>query len=375
MARRGQGEGTFRQRSDGTWEARVRLADGTRKSIYGKTRKIVSDRLTQIQTDQRKGLPVVAEKETTGDYLTRWLTDTAKHTVRPSTFESYERLVRKHVIPHIGKVKLARLSAQDLSRLYSSLLDQGLSPRTVQYVHAIIHRALKQALRWSLVARNVAELVDAPRPVRKEIRPLSTEQSVRFLEATESDRMHALYVVALTTGMRQAELLGLRWADLDWSRGAIAVRQQAIRTKATGMVFTEPKTAKGKRSIALPGIALDALRAHRIRQNEERLALGSVWADNDLVFPSETGTPIERQNLMRRSFWPALDRAGLPRIRFHDLRHTAATLMLSQGVHPKVVQERLGHTTIGVTLDVYSHVLPDMQAEAADKLDQVFGWG
>jgi integrase len=179
--------------------------------------------------------------------------------------------------------------------------------------------------------------------------------------------------LAVTTGMRQSELLGLTWSDVDLDAGTVHVRRQLIWTPGRGPSFSEPKTAKGRRVIRLPHIAAEALRAHRRQQLEERLALGAAWEDHDLVFPNEVGRPVERNNLVKRSFLPLLAKAGLPRIRFHDLRHTAATLLLSLGEHPKVVQERLGHSTISVTLDVYSHVLPDLQRQAASKLDGLFG--
>jgi len=192
------------------------------------------------------------------------------------------------------------------------------------------------------------------------------------LEVAKQDRLYALYALALTTGMRQGELLGLRWADVDLDRATVHVRQQLRRLKGEGMHFSEPKTARGRRTIALPDMAIDVLKLHRKAQLEARLAAGSLWQDYDLVFPNQTGKPMERQNINRRSFLPLLDKAGLPRIRFHDLRHSAATLLLAQGVHPKVVQERLGHSQISLTMDTYSHVLPDMQQEAARKPDAFF---
>lgn len=228
MAKRGQNEGSIHKRQDGRWMAVLNLGyeDGkrNRKYFYGNARREVQEKLTAALRDQQRGLPAVPERETVGEYLTRWLQDVARHTVRATTFESYERLIRRHLIPHIGRLRLARLGPQDLSRLYGRLLADGLSPRTVQYVHAVIHRALNQALRWNLVVRNVADLVDAPRPKRNEIAPLTSEQASAFLKAAEDDRFYALYVLALTSGMRQAELLGLRWAEVDWERGIVAVR-------------------------------------------------------------------------------------------------------------------------------------------------------
>ena len=372
---RGHGEGSITQRKDGIWQAAISLEGGKRRFYYGPTRKAVSDKLKEALRDQLRGILPTGPDQTVESYLTRWLADVAKHTVRPSTFEDYEEMVRVHALPAIGKLKLSKLTAQQLQALYSAMLAKGLSPSTAQKMHAILHRALDQAMRWDIVARNVADLVDAPRPGKREMQPLDSEQAARFLEVARGDRLHALYVVAVSTGMRQSEMLGLTWQDVDFDAATLHVRQQLGRITGEGFKFSEPKTSKGRRSISLPAFAVVALREHRVRQLEERLKASSEWVDQGLVFANEVGRPIERQNLVRRSFQPLLEKAGCPRIRFHDLRHTAATLLLSQGVHPKVAQERLGHSTIGMTLDVYSHVLPDMQRDAADKLEALFGVG
>jgi len=213
--------------------------------------------------------------------------------------------------------------------------------------------------------------VAPPRPQRREFRTLTVEEAERLLAAARSDRLCALYVLALTCGLREAELLGLRWADIDLDRAVLAVRQQALRIRGS-WVFSEPKTASGRRTVALLSLAVEVLRQHRVKQAQDRLLLGPAWEDNGLVFPNQVGRPIEKQNLLRRSFWPILRQAGLPHMRFHDLRHSAATLLLAQGVHPRVVQERLGHSTISVTMDTYSHVMPTLQREAAESLDRIF---
>ena len=370
--RRANNEGSIYKRRDGRWAASVTLDGGRRKTFYARTREEVGRRLAKALHEREQGQPLVPEKESVSSYLARWLEDGARATIRGSTFENYERMIRRHIVPQIGHLRLARLAPHDLSRLYRRMLDRGLSPRTAQLAHAILHRALRQAVRWRLVAVNVCDMVDAPRPQRREFRTLNTEEAIRLLTVAEADPFHALYVLALTCGMRQAELLGLRWADLDLPGAVLAVRQQAIRING-GWEFTPPKTDKGRRTIALPVLAVRALRQHKMRQAQERLALGPAWEDNDLVFPNQVGRPIERQNLIRRSFHPVLNKAGLGRLRFHDLRHSAATLMLAQGIHPRVVQERLGHSTISVTMDVYSHVMPTLQKEAARAMDKAFG--
>ena len=243
-------------------------------------------------------------------------------------------------------------------------MDAGLSPRTVQYLHSVLHRALKQALRWGLVPRNVTEAVDPPRVRKEEMRPLSPAEARKLLEAARADRLEALYVLAVHCGLRQGELLGLRWKDIDLEAGTLQVR----RTLSDG-TFTAPKTARSRRSVKLTAGAVEALKRHSARQADEMTRMGERYEDRGLIFASEVGTPLNRHNLAHRSFKPLLKRAELPNIRFHHLRHTCATLLLSKGVHPKFVQELLGHATIAITLDTYSHVLPGMGDQTATAIE------
>jgi integrase len=368
MSRRGNNEGTIYKRKDGRWTAAVGLENGSRKTFYGRTRQDVSAKLTAALQTRQNGLALPKEKKRLDQFLEEWLRDSAKPSVRRTTYEGYERIVRLHVSPALGQLRLARLTPQHIAKLYRALLDKGLAPKTVRLIHAMLHRALRQAVRWGLLAVNPADSVDAPRIDRREFRTLDLAETRTFLSAAASDRLSALYVVALTTGLRQGELLGLRWSDVDLDRAILAVRQQVMKLSGE-WVYSEPKTSKGRRTVALPGMTVTALRQHKVRQAEERLRCGE-WEDHDLVFPNLVGRPIEKQNLMRRSFRPILQHAGLPPIRFHDLRHSAATLLLGEGVHPKVVQERLGHSTISVTMDTYSHVMPTLQRDAADRLER-----
>ena len=376
MKRRGHGEGSVYKRDDDRWEGKISLPNGRRRSFYGATRAAAVRRMNEALRALEGGQLPPPERQTLEGYLSGWLRTSVRGRVRPSTYEGYERMVRLHVNPALGHLRLTRLTPQLVSQLHVDLQEKGLAPKTITLVHNMLHKALSQAVLWGQMAVNPAAAVAPPRPVRKEVRPLTSAQAQRLLAAAVSDRLHALYTVALTCGLRQGELLGLRWQDMDLDAGVLAVRQQAQRElTAPGRrewVFTEPKTAKGRRTIALPQLAVDALLRHRQQQAEERLRVGQTWEDLDLVFPNLVGRPIEKSNLLRRSFWPLLERAGLPHMRFHDLRHTAATLLLTLGLHPKVVQERLGHSTIGVTMDVYSHVMPTLQKEAATKLDQLF---
>ena len=372
MARRGVQEGSVYRRADGRWVAvlHVGYSGGKRqrKSFYGATRQEVASRLAGAVRDRQLGKSPVPEREKLGDFLNRWLEDTARRSIRVSTYEIYEVSLRKHIIPEIGDIRLARLTADDLDALYSRLLDK-LAPKTVRMIHAVLHRALSHAQRRGAVAVNVASIADVPSAPRREFRALSPEEAARLLKAARYDRFYALYALALNTGMRQGELLGLRWRDVNLSGAVLHVRQQVYRM-AGEWVFSEPKTAAGRRTVSLSGSAVEALRERRLAQNKERLR-GETWEDLDLVFSNRRGNPIDKANLLRGSFWPLLERAGLPHMRFHDLRHSCASLLLAEGVHPKVVQEMLGHSSISVTMDIYSHTLPTMQADAAERMDRL----
>jgi integrase len=372
--KRGNGEGSITKRNDGRWMARftVHTAKGPkRRHIYGRTRQEVAAKLAKAMTDRDGGIELDPSNVTVSEYLQRWLNDSVKGSVRPITFESYERLVRVHVVPALGRVKLKALSPAHLQALYRDRLDAGLSPSTVQRLHAVIHRALKQALRWGLVLRNVSEVVDPPKAQRKEIRPLTPEQVRTLLRTAEEDRLGPLYALAITTGLRQGELFGLRWEDVDLEAGRLSVRQ-TLTTPKGGRRLGPPKRSKSRRSVKLTAGAVKALRDHRERQLEEREKLAELWQDHDFVFTTQVGTPLNRHNFFRRCYKPLLEEAGLPRsVRFHDLRHTCATLLLSKNVNPKIVQELLGHANISQTMDTYSHMLPDMQDRAASAMDDI----
>ena len=352
--RRGRGEGSIYRRKDGLWvgQYKVQTPEGTKtKYIYSKTRKDAATRLAKAIAERDAGLVFDAGALTIGAYLDRWL-DTIRDTVKQRTWNRHEEVSRLHLKPALGNVRLNNLNALQVQSLYRAKLDSGLSPRTVQIIHATLHKALKQAVRWSLVPRNVAEAVNAPKPAKKEIEPLTVDQAKKLLQTAKETqpRLYALYVLAVSTGMRSGELLGLQWRDVDLKAGMLQVR----RTVFNGNV-NSPKTAHSSRSIRLAKTATDALNQHPRK---------SEW-----VFPTSVGTSLSVHNLHNRSWKPLLKSAGLPNIRFHDLRHTCATLLLTMAVHPKVVQELLGHTSIQITLDTYSHLLPDMGDIAASAMD------
>ena len=321
--------------------------------------------------DRDGGIVYDAGKLTLGDYLHRWLADSVKDTVRQRTYERYAQLVRVHIVPTLGGVKLKNLTPAHVRGLCRSKLDEGLAPRTVQYVHRTLSKALKQAVNDGLLPRNAAASVKPPQPHSEELRPLDLEQVRAFLMTVSSDRLQALYVVAVSAGLRQGELLGLRWEDVDLEAGTLQVRRTLSEARS-GRIFEAPKNGKG-RSIRLTRMAREALRSHRKRQLAEKLRVGPLWQENGLVFPSQAGTPLGARNLVR-SYKLRLGRAGLSGdFRFHDLRHTCATLLLRQGVHVKFVQELLGHGDVALTLNVYSHVLPDMGDAAAGAMDEALG--
>jgi integrase len=372
MARkRANGDGSFFQRSDGRWEARVSLPSGDRKSVYGKTRAEVKLKVADIHDRVKAGLDVLTPDQTLAQYLERWLEDVVRPSVRPTTWESYESLIRFRVVPNLGRTKLNEVTPQQLQSIYNTLLKDGLSPTTVVRTHAVLHSAFRQAVRWNMIARNPTDATRPPRIVRQEMSALTRDQVQLLLEHASDPTMRALYAVAATAGLRRGELVALRWSDIDFDRSVLTVRRTAHRVRGEGIVYGEPKTKAGRRSVRIGALALSLLRAHRANQLEARLRAGPAWHDLNIVFSSAFGTPIEEARISR-VFHRDLQRAGLPRVRMHDLRHTAATLLIEQGVNFKAVQAALGHSTIAITMDIYAHVTPAMQDSVAEAMDRLF---
>ena len=376
MARRGPHEGSIYERDDGRWAATLHLgyANGRRqrKTFYGPTRAAVKDKLVAAQRDLQAGIAPANEKLTLAAFLDSWLKDTAAQTVRPRTLERYEQIVAKHIVPTLGKTPVARLTPQQVQGLMKAKLAEGLAPGTVVYIRSTMRRALGYAVRWGAAGRNAAALTDPPHAVRAEPPMLSPADARKLLDVVRGDRLEALYAVAIACGLREGEAFALRWEDVDLDGGTLTVRHALLRMKGR-LELAEPKTARSRRTIALPGSVVSVLRTHRTRQREERLAAGEDWQGEQwggLVFATRIGTPLHRADVLY-AFRKHLKAAGLPQLRFHDLRHACASLLLAQGVHPRVVMETLGHSTIGLTMDVYSHVLPTLQREAAESMDAV----
>ena len=380
--KRGNGEGSIsRHPKRDLWMARytVETPNGTkRRTVYGKTRKEVRDKLAKALADRADGLIFDDENMTVGEYVTRWLEDSAKGDLAPRTYGNYRLQVRRHIVPAIGRVKLAKLNPAHVQSLYAKKLRDGLKPSSVRYIHAVLRRALEQAVRWNLIPRNPAAVVDPPKVRQEEIKSLDPGQARQFLRTAgeADDGLEALYVLSLTAGLRMGEALGLKWSDIDLDAGTLRVNRQLQRTRrdedrgAPGrLVFSEPKNAS-RRTVDLPQTALAALKRHHKKQLEEKLKAGGAYEDDGLVFATAKGTPLDAQNVVNRHFKPLLRSAGLPAIRWHDLRHSCFTLLLSRGVHPKYVQHLAGHASIQLTLDRYSHWMPSMGKHTASAMDE-----
>lgn len=382
--RRGQGEGSIFKRTetrpDGStgerWVASVTLGRGPdgkrrRKTIYGATRKEVAEQLKILLRQQQQGMPIAFERQTVAQFLEHWLQHTVAPTNRPKTLKSYTDAARRYIMPVLGSIQLARLAPQDVERMITFWLDEGLSPRTVYHVRAVLGTALKHAVRRELIPRNVVALTDAPQFERYEAQVLSVEQARTLLDTARGNRLEALYRVALSLGLRQGEALALRWEDIDLEAQTLSVRHTLLDIDRT---LREPKTKQSRRVLPLPQPLCRALRQHRARQLETRLVAGKQWQEQDLVFTTHTGGPLHRDNVVK-SFKLLLGRAALPDMRFHDLRHSCASLLAAQGVPARVAMEILGHTDIRTTQNVYTHVYDASKQEAleaiADLLDEV----
>lgn len=358
--------------------------DGQRRQRWHSgynTKRDASRALTELLGGLQSGGYIEPTKQTLGQYLKEWLVSLRASGLRPSTVAAYELFVDKHVIPALGVTPLQKLTTGQLNGFYVDLLDHGrrdgkggLSPRTVRYAHITIRKALADAVKVGGLARNVADHASPPRlGDRAQPAALTAEELHRFLEHVEADRMAAFYRLAASSGMRRGELLGLTWGAVDLDAARLSISQTLV-TVDYAVSFSTPKTRAGRRSIALDGETVQALREHRKRQVEERLSLGGYAEDHDLVFCELDGEPLHPGQVSKR-FDRLLRASGVRRIRFHDLRHTHATLALQAGVHPLVVSERLGHSTVSITLDTYSHTIPSMQEEAAEKVAALVAGG
>jgi integrase len=373
--KRGHGEGSIYQRPDGTWAGSIMLGrkpngKADRPKVYGKTRGEVQRQLAKLrrEADEGRRADPSKERQTVASFLQTWL-DAARTSTRERSHDRYRDVVRLHLIPTLGRHKLSALRPDAIQSLYAAKLTEGLAPGTVEKIHNVLHRALEMAVKWRYLSRNPADDVDKPTVRRGDIHPPEPSDLTRLVDAAEAahDRLAPLWALAIYTGCRQGELLGLDWQDVDLERGTLTVRRCLTRASNHVPQFGLPKSDKSRRTVSLPAVAVAMLRAHKARQAEERLTTGPDWADDGLVFTTRIGTPLIRRNVLR-DFHTAPRRAGLRQtVRFHDLRHAHATLMLRAGVPLKVASGRLGHSSIGITADLYQHIAPDMDADAAER--------
>lgn len=341
------------RRQDGRYSCCVSV-NGRQKHLYGKSPEEVAAKRDQLLNQLAPARPNGHQLVT--DFLAIWLEDVVQLRNKPSTYKSYRDMVRLHIAPVVGHYQLQALSPEHVQAMLNQLYAAGLAPRTVRYAQAILHRALNVALRWGHVSRNVAALAEAPRQEKYQATALESRELEQFFAAVRGHRLEALYWLALV-GLRRGELLALTWSAVDLVAGTVQI--------------VNGKTLASARTLPLSPSLVNRLQAHRERQAAERAGLGEGWQDHNLVFPSEVGTPIVPRNLLRH-FKAALARAGLPDIRFHDLRHTAATLLLQQGSHPKTTQTILGHSNIAVTMEIYSHVSLNEKRAAVESLEVIF---
>ena len=368
--------GTIRKRARETWEVRFELGrdpgTGRRRFRYRTvrgTKKDAERALTQALHRRDTGTDIAPARVTVAEYLQRWLRDYAAANVAPSTLRRYQQIVGR-LLPLLGSLRLQHLRPTHIQEAYAALLQDGLAARTVLHHHRVLREALQHAVRWQLAASNPADAVSPPRPAEREMRALTPDEVHRLLAADGDPGLRAIIHVAVTTGLRLCELLGLRWSDLDLDGGTASISRAAQYLSGTGITFRQPKSARSRRNIALSAETVRTLREHRRRQLERRLATGPAYVDQDLVFSTADGS-VRPPYQVQAAFRTLVQRVGLGPVRFHDLRHTAATLMLRAGVPIKIVSTRLGHATAALTLDTYSHVTPDMQREAAAAVDAV----
>lgn len=378
---RGNGEGTIYQRTetrkkaDGStvqlerWCVAISLEGGKRKVLYGKTRQEVAKKLNQAMQARDSGRLVAAPRQTLRQFLERWLRDVVKPTARARTYQTYEEKVRLHIAPELGSLPLASLTPQHLQRMYAKKLESGLSPATVNLIHIVLYGALKQARKWGLVGRNVAE--DARPPARARLdgtdKALTAPQVARLLDAMAGHRYEPLWRTLLATGLRFGEAAALRWEDVDLEDRAIAVKRTLTRVPG-GSAFTPPKTARGRRIIPLPAAAAATLQAHKDRQDIEKMWEPEKWQPLDLVFCNSLGKPLREDHVLL-AFKKVTDKAGLPRRRLHDLRHTYATRLFANNKHVRAVQELMGHARSDMTLEIYTSSVPEALRDAADSLE------
>ncbi|HLI50999.1 MAG TPA: site-specific integrase [Thermomicrobiaceae bacterium] len=375
--RRGRGEGSIHQReSDGRWTGALDLGyrggKRRRRYVYGATRDEVAKKLRKLASDHDTGRALFSDRQKLGDYLADWLADTVEPSAAPRTYESYEMICRVHLTPALGRIPLGKLTPRDVQRFLNDARDQGRSPRSVAYYRAVLRKALNDAISWGLIERNPAEPVSPPRQRKPKKRYLMPDEAERLAGAVAEDPLGPLVMTTLGLGLRMGEVLGLRWRDIDHEARTVDLRTQLQRVKGQGLVLSPLKSENAEATVPLPDIVVDALKAQRKRLAELRLKAGPVWQDHDLVFPSTIGTPRDPNNLERA--WRKLaERVGLDWLNFHGLRHGFGSLLAARKVHPRVAMQQMRHSQLSLTMEIYTHVAPELAREAAAEIDRALG--
>ena len=370
MTRRQRG---VTRRKDGRWQAKFKVEEtGKYKYLYADTEKEVTQKLQEAQFQQRQGTLATGPQQTVKQFLEYWLEDVEKPTIRLGSYLSNRPLVYKHLIPGLGHHKLQKLTTQHVQSFYAKKLKDGTSAGRIRQMQGMLHKALTHAKRLKLIGSNVAEDVEIPKYEKYDAPVLTPEQAQLLIQKAKERNLDVLLALAVSTGMRRGEILALRWSDIDLVKGTLQVSRTLSYYAKHGFVEGKPKTKSSSRTILLPPFLLDLLKAHNILEAERRLKVGNAWVERDLVFSNTVGNFIIPGKLLNR-FYRLLEDAGLPRMHFHDLRHSAATILISQGVPANMVQELLGHSDIAITLGIYGAIVPSMRKDAADKMDGLFG--
>ncbi len=377
MAKRANGEGSIFKRADGTWSGELSYRDddgrSKRRTVYGGTQVEVRRKHDDLRDRLAAGAPLKDATMSLAAWLDDWTTKALPASDRKqATVDLYANIARKHLVPALGSRALDRLRPSDVEALIVAKREAGLAPSTVRTIYTVLRAALDVAVRDGLLRKNPAVVVKRPAVDRKDAAYLTADQAQRLLEAITGDRLEPLFRLMLATGLRRGEALALHWTDVDLDGARLRVRWTLTRT-SKGLQLSNPKTDKSRRTVPLPRTTVETLRAHLTSQAEERLAAAEAWHERGLVFTTEIGTPLEPRNVLRR-FDQLAQRAGLTGVHLHTLRHSAASFLLAAGTHTKVVQEHLGHSSYAITADIYSHVGPELQREAADRLDQALRW-
>jgi integrase len=373
--RRARGEGSLHKRNDGRWVGSFITEEGKRITVYGKSQQEALEKLRKAQYDYQQGLLATGPRQSLAQYLEHWLEEVHKPAVKLTTYAKYRRVIDKHILPEIGHLQLRKLTPEHLERLYARKTREGLSASMVRHIHVILHEALEQAVRKRYLAQNVSDLVgDLPRIKRREAKIITREQAQLLIAAAKGTQLETIVILAITTGMRHGEIIGLQWLDINVDERCLSIRRTVTRLSGVKDRFaghfevTSPKTEGGQRTIMLASVVMQALKEQQVRQEAARLKAGEKWQEHGLVFCNTYGSYLNPDALLAQ-FHRLLEHAGLPRMRLHDLRHSAATILLGKGAHPKLVQELLGHSSIDITMDIYSHVIPSMQHDLMEKWD------